>query len=279
MDDNQAREQVARVEALLDEIEAFPDQGAREKATEVVAALLELYGEGLARIVDYVSGSNGSGELGAALSGDELVSQLLILHGLHPVPVETRVRAALEGVRPYLESHGGDVELLSIDDGVVRLRLEGSCNGCPSSAVTLKLAIEDAIYKSAPDLAGIEAQGADPAPQLLQIEVPDRAQRSWQRLDAIPEQVPLIKSVSGELLLLLNLHGTHYAYRSTCPACEGSLGNGVVSGTELECSGCGRRYDVVGAGRCLDAPEVHLDPVPLLADENGGLKVAVGSGS
>ena len=71
--------------------------------------------------------------------------------------------------------------------------------------------------------------------------------------------------------------GTHYAYRPECPVCEGSLGNAVVGGTELECSGCGHRYDVVGAGRCLDAPEVHLDPVPLLGDNGDGVKVAVGS--
>ena len=261
------RQQVARIEGLLEEIESLPDPGAREKATEVVAALLDLYGEGLARIVERVDG--------AVLCDDELVSQLLILHGLHPIPLEPRVRSALDDVRPYLESHGGDVEVLGIENGIVGLRMEGSCNGCPSSSVTLKLAIEEAIYKRAPDVEGIEAQGAEPAPQLLQIEMPKPA---WRRVDGVPEGAPLLRSVSGETLLLVNLRGTHYAYRPTCPACDGSLGNAVVDGTELECSGCGHRYDVVGAGRCVDTPEVHLDPVPLLRDGGGGgMKVAVGS--
>lgn len=277
MDDSQAREQVARIEGLLEEIDSLPDSGAREKATEVVAALLDLYGEGLARIVDRLSGREDRGELAAALSGDELVSQLLILHGLHPVPLEERVRAALKDVRPYLESHGGDVELLGVEDGIARLRLEGSCDGCPSSAVTLKLAIEDAIHKHAPDVAAIEADGGAPAPQLLQIELAEPPKRSWERVDAIPEGAPLLKSVSGELLLLVNVGGMHYAYRSECPVCGGSLGNAVVSGTELECSGCGHRYDVVRAGRCLDAPELHLDPVPLLGNNGDGVKIAVGS--
>ena len=68
-----------------------------------------------------------------------------------------RVEAALDSVRPYLGSHGGDVELLEVaDDGVVRLRLLGSCNSCPSSSVTLELAVEDAIEAAAPEVASIE---------------------------------------------------------------------------------------------------------------------------
>lgn len=261
------RRQVARIEGLLEEIESFPDPEVREKATELVAGLLDLYGEALARIIERVNGAD-------ALCDDELVSQLLILHGLHPVPLETRLHAALDDVRPYLESHGGDVELVGIEDGVARLRLEGSCNGCPSSAVTLELAIEEAIYKRAPDVAGIDAQGAERPPQLLQIQV---AGPKWQRLDAIPEGPPLLRNVSGEQLVLLNVAGTHYAYRPTCPSCEGSLGNAVVSGTELECSGCGHRYDVIAAGRCVDVPDMHLDPVPLLGDGADGVRVAVGA--
>jgi Fe-S cluster biogenesis protein NfuA/nitrite reductase/ring-hydroxylating ferredoxin subunit len=264
------RQQVAQIEGLLEDIESLPDPDAREKATDVVAALLDLYGEGLARIVDRLAGTDAV----PTLCDDELVSQLLILHGLHPVPLEKRVRSALSEVRPYLESHGGDVELLGLDDGIARLRLAGSCNGCPSSAVTLKLAIEEAIYKHAPDVVGIDAQGAEQPPQLLQIQV---AKPAWQHVDAIPEGSPLLRSVSGELLLLVNVSGTHYAYRPTCPSCGGSLGNAVVTHGELECSGCGRRYDVVGAGRCLDAPDVHLDPVPLLGDSGDGIRVAVGS--
>ena len=79
---------------------------------------------------------------------------------LHPIDAETRVKGALDEVRPYLESHGGDVELLGVGEGTVRLRLEGSCSGCPSSAMTLKLAIEDAIHKAAPEVESAEAGGA-----------------------------------------------------------------------------------------------------------------------
>ncbi|HKH16433.1 MAG TPA: NifU family protein [Solirubrobacteraceae bacterium] len=157
----------ARVEALLDELDAVADGPARETATALVQALLDLYGEGLARLVGHVA-ERDDGTLAEALARDELVAHLLLLHGLHPVPLETRVRAGLDDIRPYLETHGGDVELLGIEDGVVRLQLQGSCSGCPSSAVTLKHAVEEAIHRSAPDVTAIVAEDA---PQLIQLEV------------------------------------------------------------------------------------------------------------
>ena len=76
-----------------------------------------------------------------------------------PLDLETRVSQALDQVRPYLRTHKGDVELVGVIDGVVRLRMQGSCHGCPSSAMTLKNAIEEAIYAAAPDVAAIEVEG------------------------------------------------------------------------------------------------------------------------
>ena len=107
------------------------------------------------------------------------------------------MREALATVRPYMESHGGDVELLGIDDGVARLRLVGHCKGCPASAATLELAIKEAIEEAAPDLAGLEVEGVaarraghpGPSPGLLQIQMPERRPRprrrpTWMALDA-----------------------------------------------------------------------------------------------
>jgi Fe-S cluster biogenesis protein NfuA len=157
MRDAEAREQVARVEALLDAIENDAP------ALAAVQGIVELYGEGLRRVLERVAA-------GDALESDELVSHLLLLHDLHPVDVETRVARALEEVRPYLGSHGGDVELLGVTGGVARLRLNGTCDGCPSSAVTLTHSIEAAILRAAPELERVEAEGLDePGPQLLQI--------------------------------------------------------------------------------------------------------------
>ncbi|HLJ80588.1 MAG TPA: NifU family protein, partial [Ktedonobacterales bacterium] len=156
MEDRELQERVARVETLLEEMESLPDPNARATAEETVRALIDLYGEGLARIMEQVARLGGD-DVPRALAADELVSHLLLLHGLHPVAVESRVAQALEEVRPYLQSHGGNVEFLGVSDGKARLRLQGSCRGCPSSAVTLKLAIEEAVSRLAPDLDGIEA--------------------------------------------------------------------------------------------------------------------------
>jgi Fe-S cluster biogenesis protein NfuA len=103
-----------------------------------------------------------------ACARDEVVGGLLLLHGLHPLDVETRVRQALEQVRPYLRSHGGNVELLGVDGGVVRLRLEGSCHSCPSSSATMQQTVEEAIYGKAPEVTAVEVEGmaeAAPAPE------------------------------------------------------------------------------------------------------------------
>jgi Fe-S cluster biogenesis protein NfuA len=157
MQDAEVRERVARVELLL---EAIEDDAP---ALAAVQAVVELYGEGLRRIVE-------QGGVGDRLATDELLSHLLMVHDLHPLDVETRVARALDEVRPYLGSHGGDVELLGVREGVARLRLNGACDGCPSSAVTLTHSIETAILRAAPELDRVEADGADPdQPQLLQI--------------------------------------------------------------------------------------------------------------
>jgi Fe-S cluster biogenesis protein NfuA/nitrite reductase/ring-hydroxylating ferredoxin subunit len=283
-----AAQRVGRVEGLLEQLDALPDVAARETASEAMQALLELYGEGLGRIVEVLAAREDL-SLADELVEDELVAHLLLLHGLHPVPVEQRVHGALEGVLPYLESHGGNVQLLGVGDGIVHLRLEGSCSGCPSSSMTLKLAIEDAIFKAAPDVEEVRAEGAvtpsAPGGGLLQLEVvkpasaPSVSPETWAMAGGMPQLSGggvLLKEVSGEPVLFLRPSERVYAYRPSCPGCSGSLEEGKLRANELTCSLCGNRYDVLRAGRCLDAPQLHLEPVPLLVDDAGLVRVALG---
>jgi Fe-S cluster biogenesis protein NfuA len=149
-----------RIEELVQQIEATADPNFRAMAVELVQLLMELHGSGIARMLKIVSQTGAAGtDIVKRFSRDDLVGQLLMLYDLHPVDLETRIKQALDKVRPMLKSHGGDVELLSVEDGLVRLRLNGSCNGCPSSSLTLKNAIEEAIYEAAADIAGLEVVG------------------------------------------------------------------------------------------------------------------------
>jgi Fe-S cluster biogenesis protein NfuA/nitrite reductase/ring-hydroxylating ferredoxin subunit len=294
------REAGSRVEGLLDELGSLPDARARDTAEEAVRLLVEVYGAALERIVATVT-EDGAGELLARLAADELVGSLLILHGLHPASVEERVRQALDQVRPYLGSHAGDVELVGVgDDGVARLRLRGSCDGCPSSAVTVKLAIERAVEEAAPELAGIRVEGVtETEPRLLQIQPPgaaaDRAPAGpgsgaprggdaagdWATVPELaglgPGELRAVE-VAGVRVLVCRAGGSLYAYRDACAACGTGLVGGRLGGTRLACPACGQGYDVRLAGRCEDRPELHLDPLPLLAD-GGEVRIAVPAGA
>lgn len=263
-------ETAATVERLLEDLEAIEEPEARERALAAVQGLVDLYGEGLERIVAVLSARDDAAELAEALITDELVAHLLLVHDLHPVPVDERVRGALDEVRPYLDSHGGDVELVAIEDGIVRLRMTGSCDGCGASRVTLKLAIEDAIRKAAPEIEAVAADsvvgGAAQAP-------------SWIPIDAsgLGEGETALREVEGEPILVLHVGRRLYAYRPDCAACGASLAAAQPHDRWLACPDCGTRYDVRRAGRAAELDGVQLDPVPLLQNAGGPVRVALGA--
>ena len=175
-----------RIGELEERLAAHPDPVVGELADELVGAVMDLYGEGLRRILRALAeGGPAAVAVRDALLADGVVAGLLLIHDLHPVPLETRVEEALESVRPYLYSHKGDVELVRLEDGIARLRLQGSCDGCPSSASTLELAITQALDEAAPDLAGIEVEGAVAPPSFAGGAAPARRRRrgAGSRLD------------------------------------------------------------------------------------------------
>ncbi|MDT4953889.1 MAG: hypothetical protein QOJ02_2027 [Acidobacteriota bacterium] len=278
-----------QVEGLIRKIENLPDVEARASALELVQSLMDFHGAGLDRLMEIVAEA---GEPGYAIfdnfARDGLVGSLLLLYGLHPVPLETRVTQALEKVRPYLDSHGGNVELIGITDGTVRLRLQGSCKSCPSSSMTLKLAIEEAIYEAAPDVVAIEAEGVteQPAPTgFVQIGKSNGNGgaahpvngKSWEEVSDVhllAQSSVRMMDVRGRSILFCRLGESLYAYGNTCPGCGKPLQDARLEMTNLICSTCGQQYDVIRAGRGLDQPDLHLEPFPLLM-EQGRAKVAL----
>lgn len=155
-----------RVDALLSNFDSVstPRQ-ARELADELARTIVTLYGHGLERVLSIMHDALGEQSDGVftRLCDDPFVESLLCLHDLHPYSVEERVQRALDGVRPYLKSHEGDITISSVDDGVVMLRLQGTCDGCPSSEATVKLAVERAILERVPEIREVRAENLTPA--------------------------------------------------------------------------------------------------------------------
>jgi Fe-S cluster biogenesis protein NfuA len=167
LDGPEFQARLQRLDALLQDVERLADPAARSQISEVVQALLELHCAGLESILEHLAAA---GQPGAAVldacSRDDVAGGMLLLHGLHPSSLEERVLQALEQVRPVLRSHGGNVEMLGVDDGVVRLRLTGSCHGCASSSLTMKQTIEQAVLGRAPDALGLKVEGVVDEPNM-----------------------------------------------------------------------------------------------------------------
>ena len=275
---------LGRVQELQDELGSAGDAATRAIAEELVSSIVQLYGVGLERIVAAL----GDADPGTArqLADDPLVGTLFMIHDLHPVPLELRVAEALEQVRPYMESHGGDVALLELRDGVARIRLQGSCSSCSASSVTLELAIKQALEEAAPDLDGLEVEGVQEPPpvpaatstvRMQRLPVAEAPAPSWFEAASLgglgPGQLTAAE-IAGSQLVVANVDGTLLAYRDACAGCGGPLHGGDLEAGALRCPQCARIYFLPRAGRSMDDDRLQLEPVPLLHD-HGTVRVAL----
>jgi Fe-S cluster biogenesis protein NfuA/nitrite reductase/ring-hydroxylating ferredoxin subunit len=294
-------ELLARVQELQVALDATEDGPTRRLAEELVAAVVQMYGSGLERIIDALFTAGEDGErIAVSLTGDTLVSTLLLIHDLHPVPLEERVQAALDSVRPYMESHGGNVELLALEHGVAKIHLQGSCSDCSASAATLELAIKQALDDAAPDLEGLEVIGIAPqtmggaglpmvtgsAPTGMELpivmsgasaEASPAPAASWfevQSVRQVDDGTVVPVAVAGIPLLIANVDGTLLAYRDVCAGCGGTVHDGQLESGTLTCRHCKRAFFLPRAGRSLDGDRIQIEPVPLLQEE-GHVKVAL----
>ena len=233
--------------------------------------------------------------LAAGQVEDPMAQALLAMYDLAPVEEHIQVEEILDEVRPYIESHGGDLELLDVDDGVVHVRLSGSCSGCAASAITLRRGVEDALrekYENFKEVVPHDAEGEEDAaadnggPQLLQIEgLSDRPEpRKLRRpvfvdagtVDEVGPGEMKAVDVDGESILIVNIEGEPYAFKNFCPMDERlALDGGRLSGKVLVCPWHNCGYDARSGKRADDEPEQPDLVVVPIAVRDGQLQVAV----
>jgi Fe-S cluster biogenesis protein NfuA/nitrite reductase/ring-hydroxylating ferredoxin subunit len=305
-DDMRWRTAGDRIQTLLD-ASAGSGTVVRERTEQLAGELTDLYGAALERMVSIAARSSAP-ELINQFAADELVASLLLVHGLHPHGVERRIEDALDSVRPYLGSHGGDVTLIDVVEGsagmTVRLQFAGSCKSCPSSAVTLEFAVEDAVRAAAPEIATIEVVASEKAstdssksssPGLISVDslmsrvhTKDTAGAAWH---PVPDISDLGSGevggflVAGVPILACRVGDELFAYHDRCGSCDETLAGAQlhrpmgapIGQAVLRCPRCHSHFDVVHAGAGVDdtaEPATHLDPIPLLL-RDGVLSVAV----
>jgi Fe-S cluster biogenesis protein NfuA/nitrite reductase/ring-hydroxylating ferredoxin subunit len=304
-DDAQWRTAGDRIQILLD-ASAASGTLVRERTEQLAAELTDLYGAALERMVS-IAAQSSAPELINQFAADELVASLLLVHGLHPHGVERRIEDALDSVRPYLGSHGGDVTLLEVVDDAgdsegmtVRLQFAGSCKSCPSSAVTLEFAVEDAVRAAAPEIATIEVvapESNSPSSGLISVDslmshvhTKDAAGAAWH---PVPDISDLGSGevggflVAGVPILACRVGDELFAYHDRCGSCGETLAGAQlhrpmgapIGEAVLRCPRCHAHFDAVHAGAGIDgtvdaSAQTHLDPIPLLL-RDGVLSVAV----
>jgi Fe-S cluster biogenesis protein NfuA/nitrite reductase/ring-hydroxylating ferredoxin subunit len=257
-----------RIDTLLDEVQREADPEITARVEELLQAVLSLHGAGLEHLLDRLDESRRRD-----LVEDELVAGMLLLHDLHPDDVATRIQGALDRVRPYLGSHAGGIDYLGLDDdGVVHLRLQGSCDGCPGSTATVRMTVENAVLEAAPEAVAVDVEGMVAERQSLLTIEPFKPREDWHRFTVGPPPGRLHELPELELFLA-NPGDALFAYRNECRVCSSPLHHGALAQDFLTCPQCGARYDVRLAGRSLDGGE-PLVPLPLLPDGDGW-KVAV----
>lgn len=254
--------------AALDDL----DPAARAAAEELKAALEAIHRAGLTTIVSRMRADDGARPLLFDLVDDPVVRMLLTLHGIiRPDPV-TLAERALAAVRPQLHSHGGDVALVRIEDGVAFVRLEGACNGCSMSSVTLRELVETALQQGVPSLRAVEVVPAEPSPAVIPVEAlrmpPRPADDGWVKVTRA-ESVPVDGiAVPADGVIVVNIGQRLAAYRNECAHEALPLDEAILdaSAGTLTCPWHGFCYDAT-SGECLSAPGVQLEQLPLRIDD------------
>jgi nitrite reductase/ring-hydroxylating ferredoxin subunit/Fe-S cluster biogenesis protein NfuA len=262
------------------------DDAARRVATAAIEARDEVHREVLTTIVRRLKDDPRGKELLFELVDDPQLRLVLMMHGiLRPDPLTLAARV-IEQVRPNLQSHGGDVELVDVSDGTAYVRLQGACNGCSMAAVTLRDGVEEALVAGVPGLTSVEVVPNDPSPTLIPLSsvcvgapgstaTEELAAAGWSDAcsvtdvaDGSLEALTLATGQGALDVVVVNLAGRLSAYLNACAHQGNPLDDALVDATEgtLTCPWHGFCYDAA-SGECLTMPGARLESLPLRVDD------------
>lgn len=259
---------VEHVERIFEGWEATP----RAAAEAYRRAIEALYGEALRRLVRVLKTDPAARAAMRGAASDEVVYAVLRRQEILKPSLNERIEAALEGVRPMLATHGGNVELVSVEPPSVSVRFLGACDGCPASALTFHEGVAKAVQEACPEITSIvqtkggvraSAHGEEARGGSGDLVSPFALHRGrWRdagQVSAIPEGGVRALEVGGERLLLARLGGSVTCFENACAHMGLALDDGRVEQGRLECPHHGFKYDL-SSGECLTAPSVQLRP-------------------
>lgn len=265
------------------------DAPARRTAEELKSAIEAVHRAGLVTIVRRMRADDRARELLFELVDEPEVRLLLTLHGITRADPMTEASRVLDTVRPGLQSHGGGVELVRIEDGVAYVRLQGACNGCSMASVTMRNGVEEALIENVPVITKVEVLPNEPSPTLIPLSAVrvgrDPREEGWVQTAKV-EDVPdgeitpmrVVARDGGETeVIVINLDGRLNAYVNACAHQGMPLDTALLdtAAATITCPWHGFCYDAI-SGECMTAPGAQLEQLPLRIDE-GHVWIRVGS--
>lgn len=268
-------EQLAeRVDKAIAEVQAL-DPDVRAKAMTLKSAIEEFHKIGLTHIVKKLKGDSEGKKLLFELVDEPSVYALFAMHGLVRADLKTQVSRVIEMVRPYMQSHGGDVSLVDVKGKTVYVRLSGNCNGCSMSSVTLRNTVEESLNEHVPEIEKVEVVQNEPAPSgLVQIQTPPSktSDHGWIEgplVSDIEDGKPFAFESGDDKVLLIKSAKGMRAFRNACAHQGLPLEGGILdneNGT-ITCPWHGFQFDSE-SGECFSAPQCQLEPFPLRVSDN-----------
>jgi len=263
-----------RVDRAVTQVDSLTGED-REKALELKRALEEFHLVGLRRIVQRLKEDPNGKALLFALIDEPEVYALLAMHKLVRPDIATRVRTVVDRIQPYVQSHGGDVELVEVTASTASVRLSGAGTGCSSTASSLRTGVEEAIKEAVPEITEVKVLAPNVSAPLITIDalLSNSRKEVWHHgpmLDEVEEGTPFrfaleVKSnLTADSLVFVRSGDTIQAFENACAHLGLPLERGIVDiadGT-ITCPWHGFRFDCM-TGECLTAPQAQLNTIPV----------------